>query len=69
MNRIISIILAMTVTAMAAGARYNRVFSNIPVSDALSILVRENPELDINFIYDDLDKYSISATVSADTPL
>ena len=43
-------------------------FSKIRLSDALSHIAEEHPELNLNFIYNELENYTISANIHTDDP-
>ncbi len=43
-------------------------FKSTPIAVALSTLSEEHPQIEINFIYDELENYNISASVSTDDP-
>lgn len=63
----LTLLLAMTViTLTAVAARYEYTFHNTPISRALTRLVKEHPEAKITFIYNEMDDYATSATVSTD---
>ena len=54
------------VTVRAFSYRYS--FSSTPVSKALLIISKEHPELEISFIYKELDNYSTSAIIDTEDP-
>ena len=49
-----------------SAAKYEYKFRNTPISQALAQLGTEHPELKISFLYNELDKYKTSATISTD---
>lgn len=51
------------------GARYNAQFHSTPVARALVEFAKSYPELKLSFLYNELDHYKTSATVSADEPV
>ena len=56
-------------TFISAGAyEYLYSFSNTPISDAIVRISRDHPEINISFIYKELDKYRTSAEVGSDDP-
>lgn len=64
------IILLAVLAAVPAGAyKYNYTFDSTPVADALLRICREHPDLNISFIYKELDTYKTSARVRTDSPL
>ena len=57
----IFILLSMAVVCITAiAARYNYTFKDTPVAQALAILVKDNPEAKITFIYNEMDDYIFS---------
>ena len=59
-------IIAMLIFGYAYAYRYDYTFQNIPISQALLKIARDNPDREINFIYKELDKYRTSARVNTD---
>lgn len=60
-------LLFCTVICLAVHARkYNYSFSDTPLSDALTKISRDHPELKISFIYDELGNYKTSAHINTD---
>lgn len=54
-------------TCISASAyRYAYSFDNTPVSDAIVRISKDNPDINISFIYKELDNYRTSATVETD---
>lgn len=68
MKGIITIILAVMsfVTVRAFSYRYS--FSATPVSEALLTISKDHPELEISFIYKELDNYTTSAIIDTEDP-
>ncbi|MDE6560727.1 MAG: outer membrane beta-barrel family protein [Muribaculaceae bacterium] len=63
----IYILLSMAIVCIAAiAARYNYTFKDTPVAQALATLVKDNPDVKLTFIYNEMDDYKTSATVSTD---
>lgn len=63
----ISILFSMAVVCITAiASRYNYTFKDTPVAQALATLVKDNPEAKITFIYNEMDDYKTSATISTD---
>lgn len=56
---------ALTVVATQAH-KYEYNFRNTPISQALVKVARENPDVNLSFIYKDLDNYRTSARISTD---
>ena len=68
MIRIITLIAAF-VTVLAVNAEtYSYKFNSTPLSKAILKIAEEHPEVDINFIYNELENYKTDATVHADSP-
>ncbi len=61
---ILSVLAVIYVAAFAA--RYEYKFNNTPIAQALAKLVKDNPSAKITFIYNEMDDYSTSATISTD---
>ena len=59
-------LIAALVYLCASAAKYEYKFRNTPISQALAQLGTEHPELKISFLYNELDKYKTSATISTD---
>ena len=66
MRQILSIVLATVTAAIANAATFTYRFDATPVSVALSQIAEEHPELNISFIYNELENYKTSASVNAD---
>ena len=60
------LICAMSAFAMAGAETFSYRFSSTPLPKAIQRIMENHPDLDINFIYDELENYSTSATVRAD---
>ncbi len=58
------LILLSSVTFCAGKYTYN--FKNTPLSQALSELVKQHPEVKITFIYNELENYTTSASIDTD---
>ena len=50
----------------AWGAAYSYTFSNTPISEAIVRISKEHPEINISFIYRELDQYTTSARINTD---
>lgn len=67
MKRILSLaFLAIALTVSAAVYRYD--FRSVPLSQALVTISKDHPEIDIIFIYNQLEDYNVSATIDTDSP-
>lgn len=66
-KKIISI-LFMTVMSVvsASGYEYSYEFSNTPISEALVMISKEHPDVNISFIYKELDNYRTSSKFRTD---
>ena len=68
MHRILFLILAIAATIPAVAAKYSHRFHNVPVAQALVQVIREHPELNISFIYDELESYKATTATDSDDP-
>ena len=66
MLRIITIIAAVMTFLMADADTFSYQFNSTPLPKAIREIMEGHPELDINFIYNELETYKTSATVKAD---
>ena len=66
MLRIITIIAAVMTFLMADAETFSFQFHSTPLPKAIREIMEGHPELDINFIYNELEIYTTSATVKAD---
>lgn len=66
MTRFILLFAAMASAVIAQGAAYTFRFNSTPLPQAIRQIMGQHPELDVNFIYDELENYKTSATVNAD---
>ena len=66
MLRIITIIAAVMTFLMADAETFSYRFNSTPLPKAIREIMEGHPELDINFIYNELETYRTSATVNAD---
>ena len=56
-------------TFFSAGAyRYSYTFSNTPISEAIVRISKDHPEVNISFIYKELDHYRTSVRIHTDDP-
>ncbi len=63
MLRIITIITAILTFLMANAESFSYRFNSTPLPKAIREIMEDHPELDINFIYNELETYKTSATV------
>ncbi|WP_289157980.1 hypothetical protein [uncultured Muribaculum sp.] len=66
MSRTIMLICAMSVFVMAYAETFSYHFNSTPLPKAIQLIMENHPDLDINFIYNELENYNTSATVNAD---
>lgn len=66
MRRIIIIIMAMVGFISANAKKYTYSFHNTPVSQALVELSQDHPDINIAFIYKELDNYKTSSRIDTD---
>lgn len=64
---VVMTIIMAAVPFLSDGANtFNYKFDKTPVSEAIVQISKDHPEIDISFIYDELDKYKTFAQVNAD---
>lgn len=66
MREIITIVYLSLFIGFADASSYVYDFRNTKLSDALVRLAEDNPEIHINFIYNELDMYKVSASIDTD---
>ena len=66
MARLIFLIIAVVSLSMANAETFSYRFNSTPLPKAIQKIVNEHPDLDINFIYNELESYKTSSTVNAD---
>ena len=66
MARLIFLIMAVVSFSMANAETFSYRFNSTPLPKAIQKIVNEHPDLDINFIYNELESYKTSSTVNAD---
>lgn len=66
MRTILTIILAVTTYISANAYRYFYSFNNVPISEAIVRISKDHPDVNISFIYKELDNYKTSARIHAD---
>ncbi len=69
MKKTFIILMALLWGASVWAAVFNYQFRSTRLSDALATIAEEHPALNINFIYNELDKYRTSAAIDTDNPL
>ncbi len=66
MKRIIIILVAMVCFISANAKKYAYSFHNTPISQALVTLGQDNPDINIAFVYKELDHYKTSSSIDTD---
>lgn len=66
MRTILTLILAVMTYISASAYRYSYSFSNTPVSEAIVRIGKDHPDINISFIYKQLDNYKTSAKIHTD---
>lgn len=66
MKAIVTIFMAAIIFVSARAHTYTYTFSNTPISEAIVRISNDHPEVNISFIYRELDKYRISAKIMTD---
>ena len=66
MKAILTIILSAMTFITAGAYKYSYTFDNVPVSEAIVKISKENPDVNISFIYKELDRYLTHARVRTD---
>ncbi len=66
MKRIVILFAAMFCVAVTHAGKFSYRFNNTPLADALVQIAGQHPDLHINFIYNELDKYSVTTNVHTD---
>lgn len=68
MKRIIILFITVINIIMANAEKFSYRFNSIPLPKAIQTVLKDHPELDINFIYNELEKYRTNSNVYADNP-
>lgn len=63
MKRLIILFAVMLCVATAFAQKFSYRFNHTPLSDALVQIAGQHPDIHINFIYNELDKYQVTATI------
>lgn len=66
MKTILTVILAAMTFISARADKYSYSFSNTPISEAIVRISKDHPDINISFIYKELDNYRTSAHVYTD---
>ena len=60
--------MAILTAVSASAAKYSYKFDNTPLSEAIVEISKNHPEINVSFIYKELDRYRTSAVVNTDDP-
>ncbi|MDE6586858.1 MAG: hypothetical protein K2K40_00810, partial [Paramuribaculum sp.] len=66
MRTILTIVLAVVTYISASAYQYNYSFNNTPISEAIVKISKDHPDVNISFIYTELDNYKTSARIQTD---
>ncbi len=66
MSRILLLCAAMITVFMAHAETFSYRFKSTPLPEAIRLLLKDHPDLEVNFIYNELENYKTSATVNSD---
>lgn len=66
MKAIMTLISALSVFFTAGAYQYSYNFNDTPISQAILCISKDHPDVDISFIYEELDNYRTSARVKTD---
>lgn len=66
MKRLIILFAVMLCVATSFAQRFSYRFNHTPLADALVQIAGQHPDIHINFIYNELDKYPVTATIHTD---
>lgn len=63
---VLTIVMSAMTFVSASAYRYSYSFNNTPISEALVRISKDHPDVNISFIYKELDNYRTSAKVRTD---
>ena len=66
MRTILTIVLAVMTYISASAYQYTYSFNNTPISEAIVKISKDHPDVNISFIYTELDNYKTSARIQTD---
>ena len=66
MKRLVIFFAVMHFVAAAFAQKFSYSFDRTPLADALMEIAGQHPDIHINFIYNELDKYSVTANIHTD---
>lgn len=68
MKKLISLLVTVLSILPVWGASFDYTFHSIRLSEALNRIAEDHPSLILNFIYNELDNYKVSARIDTDNP-
>ena len=68
MAKVFMLICVMSAFVMTKAESFSYRFDSTPLPKAIQLIMERHADLTINFIYNELENYSTSATVDADNP-
>ncbi len=68
MRSTMTMILAVLTLISASAHKYAYTFGNTPISEAIVMISKEHPDINISFIYKELGGYKTSAKIETDDP-
>lgn len=66
MKRLIILFAVMLCVIAAFAQKFSYRFNHTPLADALTQIAEQHPDIHINFIYNELDKYPVTTTINTD---
>ena len=66
MIRIITLIMALITILIVNAENFTYMFNSTPLSEAIKEIAEDHPDVDINFIYNELENYKTSAKIHTD---
>ena len=66
MKTILTILILLTIGSPSYAYRYSYAFKDTPISEAIVRISKEHPEINISFIYKELDNYRTSGRINTD---
>ncbi|MDE7125019.1 MAG: hypothetical protein K2O12_00860, partial [Muribaculaceae bacterium] len=67
MRSVLTVIMAAAAFISAGAHKYSYTFSNTPISAAIAQISKDHPDINISFIYNELDNYKTSAIIHTDS--
>lgn len=68
MKKTIFVLTGLLVALVVSASTYEFKFNGVKLSEALNQIIEQHPELNINFIYNELDNYIVNANIFSDDP-